>query len=211
MAWEFWRVAGAFSRSSAAFGQQSEPSSRRLASDPEDTHVLPEIVNDTHADNQGLRLTIGIVVVVLAAGGGFFAGRATVPTQSPASAAEDADDGDTTTQPVPATPSAATAPMSAETPKHRSYSHAGEAQGATVIAAAKPASGAVYVHRMNSDVRAQPSYDAQVLKKEAKGAQVQLVALSDKWAEIKDGTTKGWMRASVLKDTPPGETRKKTD
>lgn len=78
-----------------------------------------------------------------------------------------------------------------------------------MIAAAKPASGMMYVHRMNSDVRDQPSYDAQVLKKEAKGAQVELIALSDKWAQIKDGTMKGWMRSSVLKDTPPGEKRKK--
>ena len=70
----------------------------------------------------------------------------------------------------------------------------------------------MYVHRMNSDLRDQPSYDAQVIKKEAKGAQVQLIALSDKWAEIKDGETKGWMRSSVLKDKPPGEKRaKKSD
>ncbi len=62
---------------------------------------------------------------------------------------------------------------------------------------------------MNSDVREQPSYDAQVIKKEAKGAQVQMIALSDKWAEVKDGAIKGWMRSSVLKDTPPGEKRKK--
>jgi SH3-like domain-containing protein len=60
-------------------------------------------------------------------------------------------------------------------------------------------------------VRAEPSYDAQVLKKEPKGAHVQLKALSDKWAEIQDGGMKGWMRASVLKDTPPGEKRKKKD
>ncbi len=30
-----------------------------------------------------------------------------------------------------------------------------------------------------------------------------MVALSDKWAEVKDGDVEGWMRASVLKDTPP--------
>jgi hypothetical protein len=179
---------------------------RWLASNPDEMPVLPEIVNDTQPYNQGLWLTVGILVVVLAAGGGFFAGRATVPAQSSASA-DDADAYDDTT---PAATSAApsTAPA-AEPAHHRSYPHPGEAQGAAVIAAEKPASGMMYVHRMNSDLRDQPSYDAQVLKKEAKGAQVQLVAISDKWTEIKDGAMKGWMRSSVLKDTPPGETRKK--
>jgi hypothetical protein len=182
--------------------------SRRSASDPGEAHVLPEIVQETRFDNQALWLTVGIVVVVLAAGGGYFVGRATVPAQLPASA--DDSDYDDSAAP-PATPSAHTGTTAATQtlPHHRS--HDGEPQGAAVIAAAKPASGMMYVHRMNSNVREQPSYDAQVIKKEAKGAQVQLVALSDKWAEIKDGAMKGWMRSSVLKDTPPGEKRKKSD
>jgi hypothetical protein len=210
MAWGFQQLAGVFTRPKAGLGF-TEPS-RIRAGDPEDSHVLPEIVHDTQSNNQGLWLTVGIFVVVLAAGGGFFVGRATVPTQAPASAADDADSYDDST--APSTPAASTTtPTQAaqEAPRHRSYSHAGEAQGAAVIAAAKPASGMMYVHRMNSDLRDQPSYDAQVLKKEAKGAQVQLLALSDKWAQVKDGTMKGWMRTSVLKDTPPGEKCRKKD
>ena len=38
--------------------------------------------------------------------------------------------------------------------------------------------------------------------------------LSDKWAQVDDAGTKGWVRASVIKDTPPGEKKsrkKKSD
>jgi hypothetical protein len=180
------------------------------ATDESEAHVLPEIVQDRQTDNHLLWLTVGIFVVVLAAGGGFWLGRVTVPTQLPVSA-DDSDDTDTSTPPsAPPTTAGATAPAAATTASlqsRRHYSHANEPQGAGVIAAAKPASGTVYVHRMNSDVRAQPSYDSEVVKKEAKGAQVQLIAVSDKWTEIEDGALKGWMRSSVLKDTPPGEKR----
>jgi hypothetical protein len=34
-----------------------------------------------------------------------------------------------------------------------------------------------------------------------------MIALSDKWAEVNDNGTKGWMRSSILKDTPPDESK----
>jgi hypothetical protein len=211
----FQRFLGIWPVSKAVAGAIEPDRPSPSASDPSQSHVLPEIVHDTQTDRQALWLTVGIVVVVLAAGGGFFVGRATVPAQLPASA-DDSDYDDASAPPAAARSPAqseatASAPANEAAQPRRHYSHPGELQGAAVIAAAKPASGTMYVHRMNSDLRGQPSYDAQVIKKEAKGAQVQLIALSDKWAEIKDGAIKGWMRASVLKDTPPGEKRKKGD
>jgi len=83
--------------------------------------------------------------------------------------------------------------------------HARANAGADVIAAAKPASGLMYVHRANSDLRPAPSTSSEPIKKLAKGEKVQLLALSDKWAQVDDAGTKGWVRASVIKDTPPGE------
>jgi hypothetical protein len=186
---------------SGVFPAAGTDSSRRSATNASDTHVLPEIVQDVRTDNQALWLTVGIFVVMLAAGGGYYVGRTTVPAQLPASA-DDYDDTPTT----PATHASTVAPGALH---RRTHAHAGEPQGAAVIAAAKPTTATMYVHRMNSDVRDQPSYDAKVIKKEAKGAQVQLIALSDKWAEVKDGPLQGWMRSSVLKDTPPGAKRKK--
>lgn len=76
--------------------------------------------------------------------------------------------------------------------------------GADVIAAAKPANGMMYVHRNNSDLRPAPSTSSEAIKKLTKGETVNLIALSDKWAEVDDHGTKGWVRASILKDTPPG-------
>ncbi|HUO91628.1 MAG TPA: SH3 domain-containing protein [Rhizomicrobium sp.] len=87
--------------------------------------------------------------------------------------------------------------------------HARANAGAEVIAAAKPASGLMYVHRNNSDLRPAPSTSSEPIKKLPKGEKVQLLRLSDKWAQVDDAGTKGWMRASVLKDTPPGEKKKK--
>ncbi|MGN6149052.1 MAG: DUF4236 domain-containing protein [Rhizomicrobium sp.] len=83
---------------------------------------------------------------------------------------------------------------------HRAKSDA----GADVIAASKPASGTMYVRRTNSDLRPAPSNSSEAIKKLTKGETVTLIALSDKWAEVDDHGTKGWVRASVLKDTPPG-------
>jgi hypothetical protein len=82
--------------------------------------------------------------------------------------------------------------------------HAQSAAGADVIAAAKPASGTMYVRRGNSDLRPAPSTSSEAIRKLAKGDTVTLLALSDKWAEVDDHGTKGWVRASILKDTPPG-------
>lgn len=174
----------------------------------DDAHVLPELVHDTQTDSHLLWLTVGIFVIVLSAGGGFWLGRETVPAQSSASTEDSSDYDDGAAPPASANTASTEASAPAAQP-HRHYSHPNEPQGSAVIAAAKPASGMMYVHRMNSDVRSAPSYDSEVVKKEAKGAQVQLVAISDKWTEIQDGTIKGWMRTSVLKDTPPGEKRSK--
>jgi SH3 domain-containing protein len=99
------------------------------------------------------------------------------------------------------------------TPPHRTH-HAKANAGADVIAAAKPATGLMYVHRANSDLRPAPSTSSEPIKKLAKGEKVQLLALSDKWAQVDDAGTKGWVRASVIKDTPPGEKKsrkKKSD
>ncbi|MBS0276194.1 MAG: DUF4236 domain-containing protein [Proteobacteria bacterium] len=82
--------------------------------------------------------------------------------------------------------------------------HAQQGAGADVIAAAKPASGTMYVRRNNSDLRPAPSTSSEAIRKLAKGDTVTLIALSDKWAEVDDHGTKGWVRASILKDTPPG-------
>ncbi|GEM_PF-985047 len=88
-------------------------------------------------------------------------------------------------------------------------------EGADVIAAAKPATGVMFVHRNNSDLRAVRSSAAPAIKKLTKGEQVTMIALSDKWAEVRDGDVKGWMRSSILKDTPPGtktsKRKKKSD
>jgi hypothetical protein len=101
----------------------------------------------------------------------------------------------------------------ASAPSPRAH-HAKANAGADVIAAAKPASGLMYVHRNNSDLRPAPSTSSEPIKKLAKGEKVQLLALSDKWAQVDDAGTKGWVRASVIKDTPPGEKKsrkKKSD
>lgn len=77
--------------------------------------------------------------------------------------------------------------------------------GADVIAAAKPATGTMYVHRNNSDLRPAPSTSSEAIRKLPKGETVTLIARANKWAEIDDKGTKGWVRASVLKNTPPDE------
>lgn len=70
-------------------------------------------------------------------------------------------------------------------------------------AAAAPASGVRFVHRGGSVLRDSPSASGHVLKKESKGAQVELLATSGPWAQVRDGNITGWMRASVLGADPP--------
>jgi hypothetical protein len=72
-----------------------------------------------------------------------------------------------------------------------------------VIAAAEPASGVRYVRRGNSDLRAKPSTSSLAIAHEAKGAKVTLLAVAGVWSKVNDGTQEGWMRTSVLGDTPP--------
>jgi hypothetical protein len=160
----------------------------------------------------GVWLGAGAAAIALSAGS-FWLGRMSVPP--PQAAMSDASDMDSYADDTALAPKpTVAADNSVPAPAHYSHAHAGEPEGAAVIAAATKASGTQYVHRTNSDLRAEPSYASQVLKKEPKGAQVQLVALSDKWAEVQDGAVKGWMRASILKDTPPdtdGKRKKKSD
>jgi hypothetical protein len=64
--------------------------------------------------------------------------------------------------------------------------------------------GPCYVHRAGSDLRDRPKSSGHVLKKEAKGAKLILVALEDDgWAKVTDGSLTGYMRASVLGADPP--------
>jgi len=72
-----------------------------------------------------------------------------------------------------------------------------------VADAAAPASGIRYVRRGGSDLRASPATSAQVLKKESRGAEVALLAVSGPWAQVRDGNITGWMRVSVLRADPP--------
>ena len=68
---------------------------------------------------------------------------------------------------------------------------------------AKPSSGVRYVHRNGSVLREAPGSSAKVLKKEDKGAKLDLISVSGPWAQVRDGSTIGWMRASVLGNDPP--------
>jgi uncharacterized protein YgiM (DUF1202 family) len=131
-----------------------------------------------------------------------------LPQQAAGTVSGDVDgSGDTSNEASP--------PATAEAPAPSARAHHAKANaGADVIAVAKPASGLMYVHRNNSDLRPAPSTSSEPIKKLAKGEKVQLLMLSDKWAQVDDAGTKGWMRASVLKDTPPGEKKprkKKSD
>lgn len=86
-----------------------------------------------------------------------------------------------------------------------SHHAASTAATQTIVDAAKPVAGLRYVHRNGSDLRALPKTSAKVLKKEDKGRQVILIAISGAWAEVRDGDLTGWMRASVLGEAPPAE------
>jgi hypothetical protein len=72
-----------------------------------------------------------------------------------------------------------------------------------VTDAAVPVQGLRYVRRGGSDLRESPTASARVLKKESKGAQVELLSTSGPWAQVRDGNITGWMRASILRPDPP--------
>ena len=160
----------------------------------------------------GSGIGIGLLIAALAfTGWRYFhsdtAGPASsaIPQQTATNAPTDTNTFVETTNPA--------APDETATPTPHAH-HAKANAGADVIAAAKPATGLMYVHRNNSDLRPAPSTSSEPIKKLAKGEKVQLLALSDKWAEVDDAGTKGWVRASVIKDTPPGEgksRKKKSD
>ena len=94
-------------------------------------------------------------------------------------------------------------PHAATTAASASYPAASATATQNIVQTAKPVSGMRYVHRGGSDLRALPKISAKVLKKEPKGQQVQLIAMSGSWAEVHDGQLTGWMRASVLSPEPP--------
>jgi hypothetical protein len=99
---------------------------------------------------------------------------------------------------------AATQASTGDAPARHARSSGG---AAAVILAATPASGVRYVRRGNSDLRATPSSSAPAIAKEAKGAQVTLLAVAGKWSQVRVGAQTGWMRSSVLGETPPGSGR----
>lgn len=164
----------------------------------------------------GSGIGVGLVIAALIFTGWRYFDRGTaatapssIPQQTVSTASSDANVAAAGTDNE--TPSAATEETSAPSPHPH---HAKANAGADVIAAAKPATGLMYVHRTNSDLRPAPSTSSEPIKKLAKGEKVQLLALSDKWAQVDDAGTKGWVRASVIKDTPPGEKKsrkKKSD
>jgi hypothetical protein len=132
---------------------------------------------------------IGICLAAFAAGMGLWLYNAHTgkfahhPQQSPAQAAQPASPPGIQAAPV------APPPLAMNQPKVRR--------------ATQP--GPCYVHRAGSDLRDKPKSSGHVLKKEAKGARLILVAIEDGgWAKVTDGPLTGWMRASVLGADPPG-------
>ncbi|HEY8949518.1 MAG TPA: DUF4236 domain-containing protein [Rhizomicrobium sp.] len=146
----------------------------------------------------GSGIGVGLFIAALAfAGYKYFAhnGMPNIPGIAPQQTASTAIPGD----------DSGGIPTVTRAPRVAHAHHAKVDAGADVIAAAKPAAGIMYVHRNNSDLRPAPSTSSEAIKKLAKGEKVTLLALSDKWAEVDDSGTKGWVRASILKGTPPGE------
>ena len=60
-----------------------------------------------------------------------------------------------------------------------------------------------YVNRQGAILREKPKASGKVLNKESKGDVVTLIAQSDGWAKVTDGTHTGWMRAGTLGTSPP--------
>jgi hypothetical protein len=163
----------------------------------------------------GSGIGVGLLIAALAFAGWRYFGGEVPPTPLPAATS--------TSQTATNAPSSDDADDSGGIPTVTRETHAGGSRhargddanaGADVIAAATPASGTMFVHRNNSDLRARPATSSPAIKKLSKGEQVSLIAVSDKWSEVQDGATKGWVRSSVIKDTPPGTKkprRKKSD
>ena len=76
-------------------------------------------------------------------------------------------------------------------------------QTATSSPVNTPTSALRYVHRQVAILREEPKASGKVLKKESKGDIVTLIAQSDGWAKVTDGTHTGWMRAATLGTSPP--------
>ena len=91
----------------------------------------------------------------------------------------------------------------ADGPTPAPATHSGATTADAVIASAVPASGMRYVRRANSVLRAKPSASSPAIAHELKGAKVTLLAVAGVWSKVNDGTQEGWMRTSVLGETPP--------
>jgi hypothetical protein len=143
----------------------------------------------------GSGIGVGLLVAALAfAGWRYFGGDLPALPSLPAQTTTDTDDD-----------SGGIPTVTRESHARVFHKHGDDANaGADVIAAAKPASGTMFVHRNNSDLRGKPAASSPAIRKLAKGEQVRLIAVSDKWSEIQDGTIKGWVRSSIIKETPPG-------
>ena len=74
------------------------------------------------------------------------------------------------------------------------------AKNAPVNTAASPLR---YVRRQGAILRDEPKTSGDVLKRSMKGDIVTLIAQSDGWAKVTDGTLTGWMRASTIGTEPP--------
>jgi len=163
----------------------------------------------------GSGIGVGLLIAALAFAGWRYMHPDAVPLALSAPSQQTASTASSDANLAAGTDNETTPAATGETPAPPRRAHHAKANaGADVIAAAKPASGLMYVHRNNSDLRPAPSTSSEPLKKLAKGEKVQLLALSDKWAQVDDAGTKGWVRASVIKDTPPGEKKsrkKKSD
>ncbi|HTW36072.1 MAG TPA: SH3 domain-containing protein [Rhizomicrobium sp.] len=149
----------------------------------------------------GSGIGVGLLIAALAfAGWRYFHPDHTVPSSMPQQIVSNAP----VDASVPRVADNEASPAATDETAAPRVHHAKANAGADVIAAAKPAAGLMYVHRNNSDLRPAPSTSSDPIRKLPKGEKVQLLMLSDKWAQVDDAGTKGWMRASVLKDTPPG-------
>ncbi|HEY4986403.1 MAG TPA: DUF4236 domain-containing protein [Bradyrhizobium sp.] len=72
-----------------------------------------------------------------------------------------------------------------------------------VASQAVATTGTRYIHRSNTNLRDAPADSATTLKKETRGTQVTLLAVSGKWSKIQDGATAGWVKSSILGENPP--------